>query len=147
METQPVYEVELVKADAPDTYLSGVLATLTGLSLEEVQEYLTRRGLMKGKWGGQTFVRVARDLGYSTAPRFIPFDVATYYPCILRCRIPSNWGKGWWALVYANGQVLNPHFASDWDTLSLADFITRFRQVRITSMLPIWMETTTSLRT
>jgi hypothetical protein len=145
MPQQSAYEVELVTTSNPDDYLLALLATLTGLPLEEARERLRCVLPPKKKWGGQTFVRAARELGYATTLRFVPFVASTPWPGILRCAIPPEWGTGWWALVYASGHVLNPLANDGWHTLPLDEFKRRYPRVRITSMLPVWMEFITSI--
>jgi len=131
--SQP-YEIELV-ASHGDDYLESLLATVMGLPKAEIWERLPENLKKPGGWRGQSFIEVARLLGYNCNRQFIRFDARTPWPCILRCQSPELKTR-WWALAYANGAVYWPlHGATIW----LDDFIRWYPQVQITSMLQIWI--------
>jgi hypothetical protein len=128
------YEIELVVSHGGD-YSESLLATVTGLPKHEIWKRLPEHLKKLGGWRGSSFVEVARLLGYNCNRQFIPFNARTTWPCILRCQLPHI-KNGWWALAYANGAVYNP---SDSSVVWLDDFIRWNPEVRITSMLQIWI--------
>jgi hypothetical protein len=76
------YEIEFVNY-GPDHHNQTAISSLTGLSFEEADQAV--KDMKKKCWGGQTYVKVFQNLGFNTNPRFIKFDSATPYPCIMRC--------------------------------------------------------------
>jgi len=132
------YEVELSMSNGGgNDYLVALLATCTGLPKEEIVGKLPADLQKTGRWPGTSFIKMVRLLGYNCNRRFIEFNARTPWPCILRCQKPTIKG-GWWALVYANGQVYDPY--STWCSVQyLDDFVRLNPEARITSMLEIWM--------
>jgi hypothetical protein len=129
-----LYEIELVASHGGD-YLASLLATVTGLPKAEIQERLPEHLQKPGGWRGSSFVEVARLLGYNCNRQFKPFEARTSWPCILRCQSPEL-KPNWWALAYANGAVYDPWQESiTW----LDDFVRFCPEVKITSMLQIWI--------
>lgn len=128
------YEIELVASHGGD-YLESLLATVTGLPKAEIWARLPEHLQKPGGWRGSSFVEVAQLLRYNCNRQFKPFDARTPWPCILRCQSPSI-KSGWWALAYANGAVYDPWRESiTW----LDDFVRFYPEVKITSMLQIWI--------
>jgi hypothetical protein len=138
--SQP-YEIELVASQSEHDWHESMLATLTGLPKEEVYERLPEKYRKPGKWGGQGYVHSARALGYNCNPRFLKFDPATPWPCVLRVQVPDSWGwKGcWWALIYHQGEVYD--VADGGHTQTLTNWQSEYPDCRITSMLQVWMST------
>lgn len=134
MSSQP-YEIELVASTRADDYQVALLATITGLPKSEITEQLPAHLRTKGGWRGQSFIEMARLLKYNCNRQFKPFDTRTPWPCILRCQVPSL-KTGWWALIYNQGLVYDPW--NEW-VQWFDDFIRNEPEVRITSMLQIWI--------
>jgi hypothetical protein len=132
--SRPAYEIELV-ASYGDDYQESLLATVTGLPKHEIWERLPEHLKKPGGWRGQSFIEVARLLGYNCNRQFIPFDARTPWPCILRIQVPYM-KSNWWALAYANGAVYDPWQES---IVWLDDFVRFNPEHRITSMLQIWI--------
>ncbi|RSK50087.1 hypothetical protein [Hymenobacter rigui] len=137
MSAQP-YEIELVASETDTDYHESLLATITGLPKAEIREKLPQDLSGGGGWRGSSFPRVARLLGFNVNPRFIKFDPATPWPCILRVQVPEHWGwKGkWWAVVYNQGTVYLPDQGVRG---SLNQFLSLYPGCRVTSMLQIWI--------
>jgi hypothetical protein len=136
------YEIELVRSETEHDYHVSMLATITGISKEEIYERLPATLTRAKSWRGRNFIEAARGLGFNVNPRFIKFDPATPWPCILRVQVPDAWDwKGcWWALVYNQGYVYNGAGGEDdWHCCSLKNFLAANPGCRITSMLQIWM--------
>ncbi len=130
------YEIELVTASSEWDFHESLLATITGLPKSEIWAKLPEHLQKANSWRGHSFIEVARLLGYNCNRRFVEFDAKTPWPCILRCQTPDI-KNGWWALAYANGQVYDvygrPH--AQW----FDDFMRRYPELKITSMLQIWV--------
>ncbi|WP_426491085.1 hypothetical protein [Hymenobacter sp. 102] len=137
MSAQP-YEIELVASETDTDYYEALLATITGLPKAEIREKLPQDLSGGGGWRGSSFPQVARLLGYNTTPRFVKFDPATPWPCILRVQVPEHWGwKGkWWALGYNQGRVYD---VASGDHYSFKNWQLAYADCRVTSMLQIWI--------
>ncbi|MBE8712547.1 hypothetical protein [Sphingobacterium hungaricum] len=134
------YEIEVINYGS-DFHHHSVISTLTGLSFEEADKVV--KDVRRKGWSGQTYIKVFQNLGFNTNPRFIKFDPATPYPCILRCR---NQVKGYWYLFYYNDGIVydgyGKSFALD-DNIQIskrggAYFLKRYR-MKVTSMLQVWI--------
>jgi len=137
MSTQ-AYEIELVCSETDSDYHLALLATITGLEKQEIFGKLPAELTRAKSWRGRSFIEAACAVGFNVNPRFIKFDPATPWPCIMRVHVPDAWGwKGcWWALVYNQGIVYdvstgNPHSLEWWQR--------HYPGCRITSMLQIWI--------
>lgn len=134
--TTQAYEIELVTASSQHDFHESLLATITGLPKHEIFERLPEHLQVANSWRGHSFVEVARLLGYNCNRRFIEFDAKTPWPCILRCQVPTI-KNGWWALAYANGKVYSVY---EWPHVQWFDDFMRYNpELKITSMLQIWM--------
>ncbi|RSK29861.1 hypothetical protein [Hymenobacter metallilatus] len=137
MSAQP-YEIELVASETDTDYHEALLATITGLPKAEIREKLPEPLRQAKGWRGSSFGEVARLLGYNTTPRFVKWDPATPWPCILRVKVPEHWGwKGcWWALVYNQSEVYD---VARNQSYSLEHWQRIYPACRVTSMLQIWI--------
>ncbi|CDS94493.1 hypothetical protein BN1088_1431980 [Sphingobacterium sp. PM2-P1-29] len=134
------YEIEVVNY-GPDYHNQTAISSLTGLFFEEADQAV--KDVNRKCWGGQTYVKVFQNLGFNTNPRFIKFDPATPYPCIMRC---SNHVKGYWYLfIYHDGIVYdlygNSFRLDDKTYVSKRNgsyFLKRY-SMKVTSMLQVWI--------
>ena len=151
MSTQK-YEIEHVQAVEPEKYCAALIAMLTGLALDEVWSRLPERLRKNAGWYGRDFVAVFRALGYDCSPRFQKFDPETKYPCLMRfgptarqlvldrraerqrTGNPTATVRPWWNVwVYYDGLVYEPRYPGPWL------FHTMPKNLKITSMLPVWI--------
>ncbi|WP_400190679.1 hypothetical protein [Hymenobacter sp. B81] len=142
--THTAYEIELVPSETEGDYFEAMMATITGLSKGEIRERVPAQLLDAKRWRGASFREVAHALGYNVLPRFVKFDPATAWPCVLRIKVPEQWGwKGcWWALLYNQREVYDVQRNQSY---SLEQWQRIWPECRITSMLPIWISTETTL--
>ena len=134
------YEIEVVNY-GPDLHNHSAISSLTGLSFEEADQVV--KDVNRKCWGGQTYVKVFQNLGFNTNPRFIKFDPATPYPCIMRC---SNHVKGYWYLfIYHDGIVYDLYgnsFRLDDKTYVSkrnGSYFLKHYGMKVTSMLQVWI--------
>lgn len=131
------YEVDFVFL-GQERGMEALFSTLTGLDPQDISPH------MKDRFRGSDFIRIFRELGYNTNPRFCKFDPDTPYPIVLRCKEKQE--SSWYCLVYHQRKIYNP-----WsnEVISLDDrskvrkmngkyFIT-FYGLKITSMLQVWI--------
>ena len=138
--TSHKYEIEFV-CYGPDLHNHSVISSLTGLDFEEADKAV--RAVRRKSWSGQTYVKVFQNLGFNTNPRFVKFDPATPYPCIMRCR---NHVKGYWYLfLYHDGVVYDLYgnsFRLD-DSCNVVNrngsYFLKLYAMKVTSMLQVWM--------
>lgn len=155
MSTQK-YEIEHVHTAESEKERAALIAMLTGLEMAEVWTRLPARLRKDAGWYGRDFVATFRALGYDCSPRFVKFDPATKYPCLLRYG-PSARGlvwarrrkrresgdptaqltereKHWWNVwVYYDGLVYEPRYPGPWLFHTMGDYI------RVTSMMQVWI--------
>jgi hypothetical protein len=131
------YEIELVTSNGHD-YWESLFATLTGLDKVEVWNRLPANIREARSWGGANFVQAARALGFNCNPRFIKFDPATPWPCILRCKPVDKECRWWYSRVYHQGSVYQ--VGGQRPLIQKLEYFLRDNpQFRITSMLQVWM--------
>lgn len=133
------YEIEVVNY-GPDQHHQSAISSLTGLYFEEADQAV--KEVNRKCWGGQTYVKIFQNLGFNTNPRFIKFDPATPYPCIMRC---SNHVKGYWYLfIYHDGIVYDLYgnsFRLDDKTYVSkrnGSYFLKHYGMKVTSMLQVW---------
>lgn len=134
------YEIEVVSY-GPDLYNQSVISSLTGLDFDEADPAV--KSISRKSWNGQTYIKIFQNLGFNTNPRFVKFDPATPYPCIMRCR---NHGKGYWLLfLYQNDIVYDLHgnsFRPD-DPYNVVkrngSYFLKNYGMKVTSMLQVWV--------
>lgn len=102
---------------------------LTGLPFHEIRLHAPTADY----WRGRDFVALAAKLGFNTSERFIKFDPYTDKSCIMRCQREKE-TKHWYGWVYYDGFVY-----SNGNRVRLAEWKVKFRDLRITSMLQIWI--------
>lgn len=127
----PKYEIEPVCF--PNLHHHTIVGLLTGLTLEEIEPVASTNRI----WYTKTYLEVFHTLGFSTNPRFKPFDPDTEYPCIMRCKEVGKENGYWYGWVYNNGLVYdtNGHEAITFD-----QWINFYKDYyRVTSMLQVWI--------
>lgn len=134
------YEIEVVNY-GPDHHNQTAISTLTGLCFEEADQAVKK--VNRKCWGGQTYVKVFQNLGFNTNPRFIKFDPATPYPCIMRC---SNYVKGYWYLFIYHDGIVYDLFANSFrldDKMHVSkrngSYFLKHYGMKVTSMLQVWI--------
>lgn len=126
----------------PGYPLETLVGTLTGLDYEDIKP----RSEKIKRWGGQTFVKLFRDLGYNVNPRFIAFDPETNYPCLMRCRSFDRKDPYWYGFGYYDNVI----YDQDGDTYFTEEVFKTIRgksyfvtksgaKLRVTSMLQVWI--------
>lgn len=105
--------------------LQTLVCMLTGLSLEEVQIVTDST---PNRWGGQMFVKVFQSLGFNTNMSFTKFD-------------PKD--TDWWAYVYYDNVIYDSNGGKHNFKLCTREYKGKFYfrhiQLRITSMLQVWI--------
>lgn len=133
----PKYEIEFIDEVPEGRDCEALIAMLTGFPLDEVAAVMPRQG------EDGLYSREIRDiflkLGFNTLPRFSKFDHQTPYPALLRCRVKDDNDGNWYAFAYCNGTVYEP--GCGW--WPLEEFSQVFPDLRIMSMLPVWIKTNT----
>ena len=121
------FEIDWPRVEAPNDHI-WMIGCLTGLSDQEIIDVVSARE----SWNGQEYVRSFRNLGFNCNPRFVKFDPATKYPCIMRS---TSEYKGYWnAWVYNNGMVYG-----SWFRMTLDKWKENYPKLKITSMLQVWI--------
>lgn len=124
------------KFEIPFNYFDGkhhetIIGLLTGLTLEEIEAATPRRKF----WYTRDYMHAFFKLGFNTNPRFIRFDPATEYPCIMRCQKKPDDGH-WYGWVYYDNLVYHTHgYLWEFDKW-IEEYSEDFR---VTSMLQVWI--------
>lgn len=105
---------------------------LTGLEYDEID-----RVFKTNEFTGQGVIQLFRDLGYNVTPRWKKFDPNTEYPAMIRCRSLTD-KSHWFPFVYYDGKVYAPN-QSDGIYNSIDEFLDNCRDLKITSMIQVWI--------
>lgn len=123
------YEIEL--AYFPDHWFESEIATLTGLSFEEI--YAVTKDVKR--WSGSAYVKVFQRLGFNCNNRFVKFDKDTPYPCMMRCRKLRVKESHWYGFIFYDGNIYFPYYG----TLTWAQWNDQYPNYKVTSMLQVWI--------
>ena len=125
------YELELVDF-GEKYYMESMIATLTGLDLEDI---LAVRPHTE-RWRGGEIPQLIRDSGFNTNPRFTKFDRATEFPCLMRSHDRFKNSGNWYGFVYYDGMVGGNGYT---EFVSWAQFNMDNPNLRVTAMLQVWI--------
>lgn len=114
----------------PDNGHYTIIAILTGLPLEDIK----KASPSKRAWGGQTYVYVFKKLGFNSNNRFIKFNPETEYPCLMRFKRTDIKEPYWYGCVYYDNIVYMGNCR-----VKFSDFLNNNTNIRITSMLQVWI--------
>lgn len=125
------YELELVNFGGK-YYMESMIATLTGLDLEDI---LAVRPY-KDRWIGGEIAQLIRDLGYNTNLRFTKFNRNTKYPCLMRTHDRFKKNGTWYSFVYYDGMVGCNGYTEfvPWSQFNMDN-----PNLRVTTMLQVWI--------
>lgn len=102
-----------------------LVKVLTGIPIHEIA--LVSPGC--NGWRGQDFKKVFIALGFNTSERFEKFDPITDKPVLMRASWTEK--KYWSGWIYYDGKVN--------DLWTLEEFAIRWPDIKITSMLKVWL--------
>lgn len=113
-------------------YMESMIATLTGLDLEDI---LAVRAHQE-RWRGGEITQLITDLGYNTNPRFIKFDRNTEFPCLMRSHDRFIKSGNWYGFVYYDGMVGCNGYTEfvPWSQFNMDN-----PNLRVTTMLQVWI--------
>ena len=138
------YEVEFIHS--AQWSCQAMVAMLTGYPVEEILALTGQRNGLTSR----EFRRCFRQLGYNCSAQFVPFRADTPYPVLGRALGPTppktispRTGKpivrhpDWYAFVYYDEVVYYPYWENG--IFPLADFGVVFPDLRISSMVQVWV--------
>lgn len=125
------FEIDHIKETSRDTWMHSHLATLTGYSIEEISVHLKPSDRIHSR----SIKKAVEALGFSCSKRFIKFDPKVENPCLMRAVDKGKSGGTWYPFPYYDDTV----YFSNGTTLTLEGFLKHFPELRITTMLEIYV--------